>query len=492
MSMLSAVVLGAGLGGIAAAVNLRQRGIEDFVVLEKLDGVGGTWRSNTYPGCGCDTQMIAYQFSFAVQNHWASLYPKAPQILQYAEDVVRSFDLERHIRFETEVASLRWDEPLMAWEVQIKGAESVWARTVFAAMGQFSKTSVPAVDGIESFPGAAFHSATWDHDVDLNGKRVAVVGSAASAVQLIPEVARAASALTVFQRTPNWVIPRGDREIGELERELLDEIPLMTDANRTHQLALADLLIWKAFEYSPKAREHFTALATQHLHAQVGDADLRAALTPEYPIGCKRILLSDDFYPALQLPQVNLVADGVAAVSGSTISSSSGESFDVDVIIWATGFDAVGWPGWLSVSGVDGRLLSDEWSQTPETYLGVAVAGFPNFFLAYGPNTNLGHGPVTFMLERQAEYFASMVKNMTDQGIASVTVRPDVVAKFSRELQDRLGNSTWADPRCHSYYKLDSGVITKNWMGSMQEYEERMREVELESYDVVFVAAVGA
>lgn len=485
MTMLSAVVLGAGLGGIAAAVNLRQRGVEDFVVLEKLDGAGGTWRSNTYPGCGCDTQMIAYQFSFAVKNHWDSLYPKAPQILQYAEDVVRSFDLGRHMRFGTEVAGLRWDEDRRAWEVQIAGDESVWARSVFAAMGQFAKASIPTVDGMESFAGPAFHSANWNHDVDLTGKRVAVVGSAASAVQLIPEVAKVAGEVTVFQRTANWVIPRGDRTIGDLERELLDETPQMTRANRTHQLAVADLLIWKAFEYSPTAREHFTALATEHLQAQVADVELRAALTPDYPIGCKRILLSDDFYPALQLPHVRLVSDGVASVSGSTVSTSSGHTVDADVIIWATGFDAEGWPGWLDVAGQDGRLLSQEWAEVPQTYLGVAVSGFPNFFLAYGPNTNLGHGPVTFMLERQAEYFAEMVRHMADHGVASVSVRAEAVEEFTAELQERLGRSTWADPRCHSYYKLDNGVITKNWMGSMQEYEDAMSSVELDKYDVV-------
>lgn len=486
MTMLSAVVLGAGLGGIAAAVNLRQRGVEDFVVLEKLDGVGGTWRSNTYPGCGCDTQMVAYQFSFAVQNHWDSLYPKAPQILQYAEDVVRSFDLERHMRFGTEVVGLRWDEGRLAWEIKIAGDESVWAKSVFAAMGQFAKASVPAVEGIESFVGAAFHSAHWDHDVDLKGKRVAVVGSAASAVQLIPEVAKVAAEVTVFQRTANWVIPRGDRAIGELERELLDETPQLTQANRTHQLAVADLLIWKAFEYSPKAREHFTSLATEHLQAQVADGDLREALTPDYPIGCKRILLSDDFYPALQLPHVRLVSEAVSSVSGSSISTVSGLAVDADVIIWATGFDAQGWPGWLDVVGREGRLLATEWADVPKTYLGVAVAGFPNFFLAYGPNTNLGHGPVTFMLERQAEYFANVVRHMTDHKVASLSVRPEAVDLFSAELQERLGRSTWADPRCHSYYKLDNGVITKNWMGSMQEYKMAMSAVALENYDIEF------
>lgn len=481
MKIYESIIVGAGLGGIAAAVNLQKQGISDFRIIERADGPGGTWRSNTYPGCGCDTQMIAYQFSFALNPDWDSLYPKAPQILKYVEDVVSSHGLAKHCDFETSVEALEWLDDESVWRLDTS-AGAVFARTVFSALGQFHTPSVPALPGLESFTGAAFHSGAWDHGVDLTGKRVAVVGSAASAVQLIPEVAAVASQLKVFQRTPNWVIPRGDRIVGESERRLLRALPDAVAVNREFALANADALIWPIFEPRPEAREFFTSMALGHLEAQIADEDLRSRLTPTYPIGCKRLLLSDDFYPTLALEHVELVDQGVGEVVAGGLITADGASHEVDVIVWATGFEATGWEEHVPVRGVGGTELAESWRDEPRTLLGVAAAEFPNLYFGYGPNTNLGHGPVTYMLERQAEFYARILAEMQERGWTRASVRPDEVELHHKALHTSLRGSTWADPSCASYYKSGDGVVTKNWMGSMGEYRQRLEDVSLDSF----------
>ena len=313
---------------------------------------------------------------------------------------------------------------------------------------------------------------------------VAVVGSAASGIQLIPEVAKVASQVKVFQRTPNWVISRGDRVVDEKERAVLRALPEAVRVSRDFALDNADALIWPIFSYDEHAREYFTSLAREHLEAQVPDEELRAQLTPDYPIGCKRLLLSDDFYPTLMQDHVDLVDQGVSRIEPNSIVSADGVAHGADVIIWATGFEGTGWQERVPVTGIGGADLAAAWREEPRTLLGVVAPDFPNMYFAYGPNTNLGHGPVTYMLERQAEFFARMLSEMEKESVEVITVRPDVVDDYHERLHARLGRSTWADSSCVSYYKTPDGVITKNWMGSMTEYRGSLAATGMESFEV--------
>lgn len=481
MHIHDAVVVGAGLGGVAAGVSLRQQGIEDFKIIDRADGPGGTWRSNSYPGCGCDTQMIAYQFSFSLNPDWDSLYPKAPQILEYIEGVVDQFGLAGHMEYGVTLLSATWDEEGRHWLLSTEQGE-YRARAVFMALGQFHTPNVPSVPGIGEFSGPAFHSGAWNHEVDLSGKRVAVVGSAASAVQLIPEVAQVASEVKVFQRTPNWVISRGDRVVEAGERAVLRALPDAVTASRDFALANADALIWPVFSYDETAREYFTSLALAHLEAQVPDAELRARLTPDYPIGCKRLLLSDDLYPTLGLDHVELVDQGIVRVTQDGVVTSDGSVHEVDVIVWATGFVSSGWEEFVPVRGARGSQLEQAWRDEPRTLLGVSAPDFPNMFYAYGPNTNLGHGPVTYMLECQAEHFAEVVRAMKDEDVQVFEVSEEAVEQYHEQLHKSLATSTWADDGCASYYKNAAGVVTKNWMGSMAEYRDALRVAGTQVY----------
>lgn len=482
MRIHTAIVVGAGLGGIAAAVNLLDRGIDDFRILDKAEGPGGTWRSNTYPGCGCDTQMIAYQFSFSLNPDWDSLYPKADQILRYIEGIARERGLDSHFDFGVKVLAMVWMDEEHCWSVQTDQGE-LWARSVFSALGQFHTPNIPSLPGLDTFEGASFHSGAWDHTISLEGKRVAVVGSAASAIQLIPEVAKVASQVEVFQRTPNWVISRGDRVVNEQEQSVLRALPGAVRVNRTFALDNADELIWPIFSYDEHAREYFTSLARAHLEAQVPDEELRTRLTPDYPIGCKRLLLSDDFYPTLMEDHVVLVDQAIRRIEPSGVVSADGATHGADVIIWATGFESTGWQERVAVTGRGGADLAAAWREEPRTLLGVVAPEFPNMYFAYGPNTNLGHGPVTYMLERQAEFFARMLSEMEKESVEVIAVRPDVVDDYHERLHARLGRSTWADPGCVSYYKTQAGVITKNWMGSMAEYRGSLEATGMESFE---------
>lgn len=486
MHVYTAIIVGAGLGGIAAAVNLKDRGIEDFRILDRADGPGGTWRSNTYPGCGCDTQMIAYQFSFSLNTDWDSLYPKAPQILRYVEDVVEERGLASHFDFGVSVREMIWMEHERHWLLKTDQGH-FRAQSVFSALGQFHTPSIPSLPGIEGFEGPSFHSGAWDHSVSLEGKRVAVIGSAASAIQLIPEVAKIAAHVKVFQRTPNWVISRGDRIVGELERSVFQALPEVVRVNRTFALENADALIWPIFSYQQQARDYFTSLAKDHLEAQVPDEVLRARLTPEYPIGCKRLLLSDDFYPTLMEDHVELVDRAISTVESRSVVSADGQAHEVDAIVWATGFESTGWQEHVRVKGLEGVDLADAWRAEPTTLLGVVAPAFPNMYFAYGPNTNLGHGPVTYMLERQAEFFARMADEMRQKGLKSLTVRQEAVDAYHRRLHEALSTSTWADPSCTSYYKNAEGVVDKNWMGSMADYRRELESTGLDAFDAIIV-----
>jgi cation diffusion facilitator CzcD-associated flavoprotein CzcO len=477
-----AVIVGMGLGGICAGVHLMRAGIEDFVILERETEAGGTWRDNTYPGCACDVPVALYQFAFAPSLHWRHIFPRAPEMKAYVDQVTAAFGLTSRLRGGEEAVSAVWDEDGCRWRIGTQAGSEIEAEALIVALGQLNRPKLPDIEGREFFSGPAFHSARWDHSVSLEGRRVGVLGCAASAVQLIPEVAKVAGHLTVFQRTPNWLLPRLDREITEEEMALLVTAPHVAELQRELIYQNADHLFWQAFSWTPEGRAAFTRQSRMHLEAQVASPELRQKLTPAYPVGCKRILFADDYYPALQQSNVTLEAAAIERITPRGVRTRDGVEHALDVLVYATGFETTGWHWSLRVAGRGGLALSDAWQQGPEAYLGLTVAGFPNFFMAYGPNTNLGHNSITFMLERQSEYIVQALTEMQRLGMRSMEPSRDVQDRFNRELQEKLAKTSWADPACNSWYKTAAGRNTQNWSSHTRDYAAATKVVNFDDY----------
>jgi cation diffusion facilitator CzcD-associated flavoprotein CzcO len=480
----SVAVIGAGLAGLCAGIKLKEAGIDDITILEKGAKVGGTWRDNSYPGCCCDVPVALYQFSFAPSLIWDHLFPRYNQVQKYTEDLADNFGLRPHLHLNEETKSAVWDDARAVWKLTTGARKTYEANAIVAALGQLNRPQLPEIEGRDSFAGPAFHSARWDHSVKLDGKRVAVIGSAASAVQIIPEVAKIAKHLTVFQRTPNWVVPRLDRPITEEEKALMMTAPHVAMMNRDLIYQNADHLFWQAFSWTEVGRAAYTRVALNHLAEQVPDPELRKKLTPDYPIGCKRILFADDYYPTLMLPNVELVTDKIARITPKGIETKDGKKRDFDVIVYATGFETTGWHWSVDVVGKNGRRLHDEWAEMPQAYLGITVAKFPNMFVLYGPNTNLGHNSITFMLERQVEYAVKAITALRDRNLAAVEVKQSAQDSFNRDLQKALEKTTWADPHCRSWYKNAQGHITQNWSSHTRDYAKATEQVKWDDYAV--------
>lgn len=479
-------IIGAGLGGLAAAIKLKEAGYQNLIILEKADRVGGTWAQNTYPGCSCDVPVALYQYSFAPAIHWTNTFPRSAEVQAYAEQLVESFGLGPHLKLNTESVSAIWDEAASHWEVTTRDGQVFTVGAIVSALGQLNRPMTPSFAGQSDFKGVTMHSAAWDHSVDFAGKKVGVIGAAASAVQLIPEVAKVAGHLTVFQRTPNYVGPRNDRVIRASEVAMLMSDPeaAMDIGARARQLTFdnADNFFWKAFSWTPEGRAAYTEIARDHLEAQISDPDLRAKLTPDYPAGCKRFLFADTFYPALMGPNVTLETTDIARFTADGIATADGASHDLDIIVYATGFETTGWHWSLEVAGMDGRTLSQTWAAGPRAYLGITTSGFPNFFMLYGPHTNLGHNSITYMMEQQIGYIIQSIDGLVEKAANSMDVLPDAQERFFDTLQTQLAKTVWADPACNSWYKNANGEITQNWGGSCTDYARAVKDVAWGDY----------
>jgi cation diffusion facilitator CzcD-associated flavoprotein CzcO len=482
------IIAGAGLGGLAAAIQLKQAGFENITIFEKASKVGGTWAQNTYPGCSCDVPVALYQYSFAPAIHWTNTYPTSSEMQTYCEQLVTQFGLAEHLHLMKEIRSARWDASTSQWQVTLDEGAVYQAGILIGALGQLNRPMTPAFEGQDNFKGPTMHSATWNHDVNLTGKKVGVIGAAASAVQLIPEVAKVASHLTVFQRRPNYIAPRNDRPIRASEVAMLMSSPeaAMDIGNRTRQLTFdtADTFFWQAFKWTPEGRAAYSEVARDHLERQVPDPALRAKLTPDYPAGCKRILFTDTFYPALCLPHVTLQTNAIERFDEKGIITSDGMHHDLDVIVYATGFETTGWHWSMQVTGNQGQHLDEVWREGPRAYLGVTTVGFPNFFMLYGPHTNLGHNSITYMLEKQIAYIVQSLEGLSAQDAKSMSVTSAAQDRFFADLQNQLAGTVWADPTCNSWYKNDKGEITQNWGGSCTEYAQAVAKVKWADYEV--------
>jgi cation diffusion facilitator CzcD-associated flavoprotein CzcO len=484
-------IIGAGLGGLAMAAQLTASGQSDFTVLEKEDAVGGTWRDNTYPGCACDVPVSLYQYSFAPSLAWSHIYPRAAQVQQYADYIVDLFGYRDRLRLGDGAASAVWNEGKARWIVTADSGATYEAQHLVAALGQLNRPLIPDIPGRDTFGGPSFHSARWRHDVDLKGKRVGVIGSAASAVQFIPEIAMEAGRLAIFQRSANWIVPRMDREIYDEEKALLMTAPEIAMMGREQVYLTAEMLAWQAFSYTEVGRAAYTKTATMHLHRHIADPELRAKLTPDYPVGCKRILVCDDYYPTLTQPHVRLVTEGIDAITPAGVRTRDGEEHPLDVLIFATGFETTAWHWSMDVTGAGGLRLQDAWAEGPESYLGITTAGFPNLFMLYGPNTNLGHNSITFMIERQVDYILKAMDALKQASADALDVTPEAQAAFNAALQEKLARTTWADPHCVSWYKTASGKITQNWSGDTRAYAAAVKDVRLEDYRLIRAPALA-
>lgn len=482
------LIIGAGLGGICAAIKLQEAG-HTFTMIEKLDRVGGTWAQNTYPGVACDVPVALYQFSFAQSVNWSRAYPQGGEIQAYAEEITDRYQLRPSVKLGDEAVNAVWDEDDRSWTVTTASGATYTGDAVIGALGQLNRPNWPDIPGKEAFQGAVTHSAEWDHSIDMAGKRVGIIGCAASAVQVIPELAEAAEKLVVFQRSPNWVIPRNDVEMSAEEGALLGTDPDLAmkigALNRQIIYEQADTFFWQAFKWTPEGRDAYHRIAIDHLEKQVEDPQLRQKLTPDYPIGCRRILISDDYFPALTKDNVTLETDGIKTIDATGIETVSGTHHDLDVIAFATGFETTGWRWSVDVQGRGGTHLNEVWSDYPEAYLGITVSDFPNLFVLYGPNTNLGHNAITFMLERQVEYAVKALDGLGSAGKSAMVPTRAAQDRFNAQVQADLDKTVWADPACNSWYKNAHGKITQNWSSHTRDYAAAVAEVKLDDYELI-------
>ncbi|GGM71637.1 4-hydroxyacetophenone monooxygenase [Longimycelium tulufanense] len=476
-------IIGTGFAGLGMAIRLRQAGCDDFVVLEKAGEVGGTWRDNTYPGCACDVPSHMYSFSFDLNPSWSRMYGRQEEIWDYLRRCTDKYGVRPHIRFHSEVVSARFDEDACLWRLGTADGRDLTARVLVAGVGPLHVPAYPDVPGLARFQGVTFHSSQWNHDYDLTGKRVAVIGTGASAIQFVPQIARQVEQLHLFQRTPPWIMPKPDRRMRSGIKHLFARFPLA-------QRLLRNTLYWMlegqllAFNGDKRLMKMGEAMSRQHIARQIRDPELRKAVTPKYTMGCKRVLISNDYYPSLARPNVELVTDGIREVREHSVVTADGAEREVDAIIYGTGFK-IGDFNSTKIFGAGGVELSELWRREGmESYNGVVTAGFPNMFMLVGPNTGLGHNSIVFMIESQVHYVLRCLELMDRHGAQQLAVRPEVQRRFNRAIQSRMKNSVWQSG-CKSWYLDENGVNRTLWPGFTFTYWARLRRARAADFDLV-------
>ncbi len=478
------VIIGGGFSGLCLAHQLTRKGILDFVILEKANEVGGTWRDNTYPGCACDVQSHLYSYSFAGNPDWTKTYAGWREIQDYILSFTEKEGLRNNIRFNQEVVSADFDESRGKWVIVSQTGERYESRFLVNGIGLLHQPALPAIPGLDTFQGPVFHSARWRHDIDLTDKSVVSIGTGGSAIQYIPEVAEQAGKLSVFQRTPAWVIPRRERKYGRFERRLYRAFPLLRKLHRlrfylTNEFRI--LAVW-----NPWIAGLVAMVARSHIRRSVADPEIAEKLTPNYTVGCKRVLVSNKFYPAFNQPHVHLVTKKIDKIVPEGVLTEDGEIHDADVIVLGTGFlaDPREYMQGLTIKGLGGRELLNEWKNGPESYYGMTTHGFPNMFQMTGPNTALGHSSVIYMIESQVNYIVDGITRLRQTGADYLDVKADVLKAFNQKLQDKLAGTVWTTG-CTSWYQQKEGKNIAIWPGTTFSYRSQTRTFNLADYDIV-------
>ncbi len=481
------VIVGNGFSGLGTAIKLKQSGIDDFLIIDKADSVAGTWRENTYPGCACDVPSHMYSYSFEQNPDWTRMYAPQPEIRAYLERCVDKYGLRDHLVLNTKALGAEWDESAGLWRCRAEGPEgesAITARFLVSGIGGLHVPSAPDFPGIENFKGAVFHSAQWDHDYDLTGKRVAVIGTGASSIQFVPEIQPQVEQLDLYQRTAPWIMPKVDRGISRFERRLYRALPFLQRGIRYGIYWFLELVALRVVK-SERIGRIAERIATRHLQKQVSDPVKRQKLTPNYEIGCKRILMSNTYYAALDQPNAAVITDGIAEIRAGSVVDGAGVEREVDAIILGTGFDTQAMASSVELRGVGGRLLAEEWTESGiQAHRGTMIAGFPNLFFLLGPNTGLGHNSVVFMIERQIGLALKAIKECRHRG-PGVSLAPTATAQasFNQRVQDELRDAVWSRGTCQSWYLDSHGRNITLWPGATWQFRNELNSLKVDEYE---------
>lgn len=490
---LDAVVVGAGFSGMAAAARLKREGRHNFLILERADEVGGTWRENTYPGCACDIPSNLYSYSFAPRSNWSRLYATQPEILEYLKECSTRLGLREHIRFNSAARSARFDSHRGIWVLEIEdprdgSRKGILARMLILALGPLNRPSIPEIPGLDGFPGPVFHSARWDHSVNLQGKRVGVIGTGASAIQVVPGIIDQVRELHLFQRSAAYVIPRKDRPISTSKHRWFRRIPILQKLHRLRIYAYNELVAGNVIYGSRMLNRLATLVAHRHIRRAIQDPELIEKLIPDYEIGCKRILLSDDYYPALARDHAHVIASGVEKIEGNRVIAENGETAQVDVLVLCTGFRVSNMHRFMDmdIRGLNDISLKDYWERHGmQAYLGSVISGFPNMIFYLGPNTGLGHNSMVHIMESQPNYLSAYMGALEGHPGRFLNVRPGAQQRFNKEIQSRMKDTSWLSGGCSSWYLNDRGENTVLWPGSTLSFRRKTRTLDWKDFELL-------
>jgi cation diffusion facilitator CzcD-associated flavoprotein CzcO len=486
MRMPSVAIIGAGFGGLGLALCLRRAGFHDFTVFERADDIGGVWRDNSYPGAACDVPSSLYSYSFAPNRDWPRRYSEQADILAYLRSTVTKAGVLDHVRLGTEVRAADFDATTLRWRLRLADGTVHEADVLVSAVGQLSRPTVPDLPGAPAFLGPTFHSARWDHDVDLTGRRVAVIGTGASAIQFVPRIQPVVERLTIFQRSAPYVVPKPDRGYLPLHHRLFHAVPAVQSLGRLFTWVTGELLTFALTSARPLRRVVETVFRV-HMRRHISDPAMRARLVPDYQAGCKRLLFSNDWFPALAQPNVDVVTEPIEEITPHGVRTADGVEHPADVIVYGTGFNATEFLMPMRVHGLGGRELADAWQSGARAHLGITVPGFPNMFLVYGPNTNLGGNSIIYMIEHQCRYIMQAIQRIGTLDRSCLDVREDVAERFETEMRRRLARTVWSG--CSSWYRGPNGRVSTNWPGLVFEYHRRTARLDPEEFRTVPVSA---
>ena len=480
MKEVNTLIIGSGFAGLCMGIQMKLAGRHDFLIVEKAETLGGTWRENTYPGAECDIPSALYSYSFEHNADWQFIWSGQEQILKYQQDTAEKYGLLEHLEFSKKVARANYDEGY--WLVSCESGAAYRCQHLVSAVGQLHHVSIPKFGGAESFIGQQFHSAGWDHSVDLKDKKIAVIGNAASAVQFVPEIAKIASSVTVYQRSPNWILPKVDRGYSSWEQKLSARLPLLANLNRGLIWAFGEWIVFPAIKGRAWARALVKKLCLRNMYKHIKDEALQAKLTPEYPIGAKRILFSDQYYNALSKEHVHLDVSGIKRITANGIQNRAGDLQEADIIIYGTGFRTNPFLADIDIRGLNDLDIRDHWSQGAHAYLGVATHGFPNLHILYGPNTNLGHSSIIMMIEAQVRYVLRAMDHLDSSGKKALEIKFEIENEFNQRLQAELASLAFS--QIDKSWYIDRGRVTNNWSKSSRSYLNELRRLDFQHFNL--------